>query len=132
MANSEQRTAASPSLGQALKGYFWWTHPRGSVPYDVMVSLILAFIFLAPIWINFRDKPQPRPPHQAEVVMQQEGDGLLCTVDASAVKTGSDADIRASLLRIIEPLAGEVTIDRYAAVSDRDHKITAYKVWVHR
>ena len=130
MANSEQRPAAS--LGQTLKGYFWWTHPRGSVPYDVMVSLILAFIFLAPIWINFRDKPQPRPPHQAEVVMQREGNGLICTVDASAVKAGSDAEVRESLLHIIEPLAGEVTIDRYAAVTGRDRNITAYKVWAHR
>ena len=130
MANSEQQTAAS--FGQTLKGYFWWTHPRGSVPYDVMVSLILAFIFLAPIWINFRDKPQPRPPRQTEVVMQQEGGGLLCTVDAAAVKPGNDAELRASLLRVIEPLAGEVTIDRYAAVHDRNNNITAYKVWAHR
>ncbi len=120
------------NFGKTLKGYFWWTHPRGSVPYDVMVSLILAFIFLAPIWINFRDKPQPRPPHQTEIVMQQQGDGFVYTVDASAVRAGSDAEVRESLLRVVEPLAGEVTIDRYAAVRDRDHNVTAYKVWAHR
>jgi hypothetical protein len=119
------------SIGQTLKSYFWWTYPRGSVPYDVMVSAILAFIFLAPLWINFRDRPQPRPPHQTEVVMQQQGDGFVCTVDASAVKPGSDADVRESLLRVVEPLAGEVTIDRYTAVRDRDQNITAYKVWAH-
>ncbi len=130
MAKSEERRAGS--FGETLKGYFWWTHPRGSVPYDVMVSLILAFIFLAPIWINFRDKPQPRPPHQTEVVMRQDGDGLVCTVDASAVRAGSDAQIRESLLRVIEPLTGGVTIDRYTAVRDRDQNITAYKVWAHR
>ena len=129
MANGEQRTAAS--FGQTVKGYFWWTYPRGSVPYDVMVTLILAFIFLAPIWINFRDKPQPRPPRQTEIVMQQQGDGFVYTVDASAVKAGSDAELRESLLRVVEPLSGEVTIERYAAVRDRDH-ITAYKVWAHR
>jgi hypothetical protein len=115
-----------------LKGYFWWTYPRGSVPYDVMVSLILAFIFLAPLWINFRDKPQPRPPHQTEVVAYQEGGGLVYTVDASAVKTGNDAEIRDSLLRVIEPIAGEITIDRYLPQQDHKHNITAYKVWAHR
>ena len=115
-----------------LKGYFWWTYPRGSVPYDVMVSLILAFIFLAPVWINFRDKPQPRPPRQSEVVAQQEGDGLVYTVDASAVRAGSDAETRDSLMRVIEPIAGEVTIDRYSPVRDHDQNITAYKVWGHR
>src|SRR4051812_14314767 len=96
------------SVTQTLRSYFWWTYPRGSVPYDVMVSLILAFIFLAPLWVNFRDKPQPRPPRQTEVVMQQEGDGLLCTIDASAVNSSSDEDVRDSLLRVLEPVAGEV------------------------
>jgi hypothetical protein len=119
-------------LGQTLRGYFWWTYPRGSVHYDVMVSVILAFIFLGPLWINFRDKPQERPPHQTEVVVQQEGDGFLYKVDASAVRPGSDAEVRESLLRIIEPIGGEVAIDRYDAVRDSNHQIVAYKVWVRR
>ena len=116
----------------SLKGYFWWTYPRGSVPYDVMVSLILAFIFLAPLFVNFRDKPQPKPPRQTEIVAQQEGDGLIYTVDASAVPTGSDVAVRESLVRAIEPIAGEITIDRFAALRDRDNNVTAYKVWAHR
>jgi hypothetical protein len=120
------------SSGQTLKGYFWWTYPRGSVHYDVMVTLILAFIFLTPLWVNFRDKPQPKPPKQTEVVMQQEGNGLLCTVDASGVDEASDAQIRESLLRIIEPLAGEVVIDRYQPVRNEKQNVTAYKVWAHR
>lgn len=119
-------------FGQTLRGYFWWTHPRGSVHYDVMVTLILAFIFLAPLWINFRDKPQERPPRQTEVVVQQEGDGFLYKVDASAVKVGSDAEVRESLLRIIEPIGGYVTIDRYQPVRDSQHNVVAYNVWAHR
>jgi hypothetical protein len=120
------------SPGQTLKSYFWWTHPRGSVPYDVMVTLILAFIFLTPIWVNFRDKPQPKPPRQTEVIMQQEGDGLVCTVDASAVDDASDARIRESLMRVIEPLAGEVVIERFQPTRDKNQNITAYKVWARR
>jgi hypothetical protein len=124
--------AAMSKLGQTVKGYIWWTHPRGSVPYDVMVTLILAFIFLAPLWINFRDKPQERPPRQTEVVVQQEGDGFLYKVDASAVREGSEAEIHESLLRIIEPIGGEITIDRYQPVRDSNHHVVAYKVWGHR
>jgi hypothetical protein len=120
------------SAGQTLRGYFWWTYPRGSVPYDVMVTLILAFIFLAPHWINFRDKPQPRPPRQSEIVVQQQGDGFLYTVDASVVRSGSDASIRESLMRVIEPVAGYIAIDRYQEVRDKDHNLTVYKVWAHR
>ena len=115
-----------------LKGYLWWTYPRGSAPYDVMVALILAFIFLVPIWVNFRDKPVERSPHQTEVIVQQAGDGFLYKVDASAVKGGSEAEVRESLLRIIEPIAGDVSVDRYEPLRDGNHKVIAYKVWVHR
>ena len=39
-------------FGQTVKGYIWWTYPRGSVPYDIMVTVILAFIFLTPLWVT--------------------------------------------------------------------------------
>ena len=97
-----------------------------------MKTLILAFIFLAPIWVNFRDKPQERPPHQAEVVVQQVGDGFLYKVDAADVKNGSEADTRESLVRVIEPIAGEITIDHYKEVLDTNHRVVAYQVWAHR
>jgi len=31
-----------------LRSYFFWTYERGSFHYDVMVTLILAFIFITP------------------------------------------------------------------------------------
>jgi hypothetical protein len=119
-------------LGQTLRGYFWWTYPRGSVHYDVMVTLILAFIFLSPIWINFRDKPMERSPHQAEVVVQPWGDGFLYKVDAANLKTGTDVEVRDSLQRIIFPISGYVTIERYEAVRDGHHNVVAYRVWARR
>ena len=115
-----------------LKRFILWDFPRGGWQYDVVVGIILAFIFLTPIWVNFRDKPQERPPHQTEVIVQQEGYGFVYKVDASAVKMGNDAEIRESLLRIIEPVTGEVTIDRYEQVRDAKHNLIAYKVWGHR
>ncbi|HKD92335.1 MAG TPA: hypothetical protein VKB56_10535, partial [Terriglobales bacterium] len=56
------------SIGQTIRGYLWWTYPRGSVHYDVMVTLILAFIFLTPSTI-FHDKPVSRGPSPTEVVV---------------------------------------------------------------
>jgi hypothetical protein len=120
------------NFGKTLRGYFWWTYPRGSVHYDVMVTLILAFIFLTPLWVNFRDKPTERPAQQSEVVVQRWGDGFLYKVDAGSVNTRSDATVRDSLLRVIEPIAGYVTIDRYEPVRDKNSAVTAYRVWVHR
>jgi hypothetical protein len=97
-----------------------------------MVTLILAFIFLAPLWINFRDKPVELSPYQTEVVVRAEGNGFLYKVDAAAIKAGSDDEIREALLRVIEPVAGEIRIDRYEAVRDNKHNVIAYRVWGHR
>jgi hypothetical protein len=125
----------APAMGkisQTIKGYIWWMYPRGSVHYDVMVTLVLAFIFLAPLWINFRDKPVERSPYQTEVVVKPEGSGFLYKVDAAAIQSGSDDQVRDELLRTIEPIAGEIRIDRYEAVRDNKHNIVAYNVWGHR
>ena len=119
-------------ISQTIKGYVWWMYPRGSVHYDVMVTLILAFIFLGPLWINFRDKPVVRSPYQTEVVVKAEGNGFLYKVDAAAIKPGDDEAIREELLRVIEPVAGEIRIDRYEAVRDDKHNVIAYQVWGHR
>jgi len=119
-------------LRQVLGSYLWWTSPRGSVPYDIMVSVILAFIFLAPLVINFGDKPTVRAPHQTEVVVMPQGKGFVYKVDAAAVQEGSDEEIRESLLRVLEPISGELTIDHYQPVRDGKKKIVAYQVWAHR
>jgi hypothetical protein len=119
-------------ISQTIKGYVWWMYPRGSVHYDVMVTLILAFIFLAPLSINFRDKPVERSPYQTEVVVKAEGNGFLYKVDAAAIKPGDDEAIREELLRVIEPVAGEIGIDHYEEVRDSKHNVIAYKVWGHR
>ena len=64
-------------MWQTLKSYFWWTHPRGNFHYDVMVSLILLFIFITPHFVNFNDKPIERVPHPTgvQVEIQPEGNG---------------------------------------------------------
>ena len=47
-----------------LKHFIFWEYPRGSWQYDVIVGVILAFIFLTPGgW--FRD--QPRIPHVSAI-----------------------------------------------------------------
>jgi hypothetical protein len=48
---------------KTIKCYIWWTYERGSFHYDVMVTIILLFIFLAPLVIDFRDKPPAPNPH---------------------------------------------------------------------
>jgi len=121
------------SIGKTLKGYIWWTHPRGCFHYDVMVTAILLFIFAAPLFIHFNDKPVERTLHLTGVVVTPEGTNkLVCRVEASAVQEESEAGIRDSLIRVIEPIVGEVKFIRYEAVRDNKGKIIAYNVWVQR
>jgi hypothetical protein len=118
---------------KTIRGYIWWTHPRGNLHYDVMVTIILLFIFVTPMFVNFNDKPTERTPHPTGVVVQPDGtQGFIYRVDAAAVKGHSDAEIISALTSVIEPIAGEVTITRFEMVPDSVGNPIAYKVWVKR
>jgi hypothetical protein len=118
-------------IWQTIRGYIWWTHPRGNMHYDVMVTLILAFIFFMPPRV-FNDKPTERVPHQSEVLVVPDGDNLIYEIDASAVQSKTDTSIREDLLRVIEPIAGEAEVTRYEAVADSHGKVKVFKVWVKK
>lgn len=119
-------------IWQILKSYVWWTHARGSVHYDVMVTLILLFIFLTPRWL-FKDKPVEGMPHQTEVVVSQDGaNGFIYRVDASVVQSKDEAVVRENLLRVIEPIAGEVDILSFEPERDAKGRVTSYRVRVRR
>jgi hypothetical protein len=120
-------------IWRTIRGYILWTHDRGSMHYDVMVTLILAFLFVTPYFINFKDKPVARTPHQTEIVVLPDGSkGFIYQVEAAAVRGDDDSAIRGSLERIIEPISGEVEIRRFEAVRDNKGRIIAYKAWVRR
>lgn len=120
------------SIWQTIRGYIWWTHPRGNLHYDIMVTLILAFIFITPHYVSFNDKPAERIPHQTGVQVQPNGEGFIYRIDAHAVNGTSDAEIRAGLLKVIEPIAGEVKLSRYETVPDTHGNLVAYRAWVQR
>jgi hypothetical protein len=118
-------------MWSTIRGYFWWTYPRGSVHYDVMVTLILAFVFLAPLKFNFKDKPQEKPVHPIRVIVTSDpAGGFIYGVEAAAVHGANDAEIRESLEGIIEPIAGDVDITRWEPVRDNKGHVNEYRVWV--
>jgi hypothetical protein len=127
--------AAAPvnNVWRTIRNYVLWSYDRGSLHYDVMVTLILAFLFLSPYYINFNDKPIERAPHPTGVVVLPDGQaGFICQIEASAVTGKDDDTVRQQLLRVIEPITGEVAINRYEMMRDSSGKVTAYKVWVER
>lgn len=131
--------AAEPPLPMKLvwrtiRGYILWSYERGTLQYDVMVTLILLFVFLTPYWINYNDKPIERNPHPigVAVIPDTGGSGLIYQIEAAAISATDDDAIREQLLRIIEPISGEVSILKYEAVRDRSGTVQSYKVWVQR
>ncbi len=122
-----------------LRGYLFWTYERGSLHYDVMVTLILAFLFVSPHLIDFKDRPaETTALHSSEVLVKEAGSRhgnsrfmyQIRAEDMSSAK--SDADRQTAFLRLIEPISGEVTLEHYEPVKDASGKVIAYNVWVLR
>lgn len=130
--------ADAPSLSmnavwRTIRSYILWQHERGTLHYDVMVTLIVIFIFASPYWISYNDKPVTRNLHQTDIVVTTDAQGgLLYEISAGAISAGDDGSIRGQLLRVIEPISGAVSIVKYEAVADRRGKVESYRVWVKR
>lgn len=126
------------TVRQVLRSYFYWTYSRGSFHYDVMVTLILAFIFVTPQipgW-SYGDKPSSTSglAHPIEVV-GNGGRGLIITVQAADVTVpagASEKAVRQILRKAIEPVTGDaVSVERWATVTDEQGH-AAWQVWAHR
>jgi len=118
---------------RTIRSYVLWQHERGTLHYDIMVTLILLFVFFSPRVINFNDKPAPRNLHLSDVVVTPDAQGrLVYQISASAISPGDDQSVRDQLLQIIKPISGEVTIVNYEPVTDGKGHVQAYKVLVKR
>jgi len=121
------------AVWRTIRGYILWQYERGTLHYDIMVTLILIFIFFSPRVIDFNDKPIARNSHPTDVVVTTDGEGrLLYQVAAGAISAGDDRSTRAQLLRIIEPISGAVSIVSYEIVNDSKGHVQSYKVVVRR
>jgi len=122
-----------------LKSYFFWTYERGSFHYDVMVTLILLFLFISPRFIDFQDKPVPEIPMQKSEVLVKSAPSAAGEAefvyevrvdDLHGAKT--DAEIRDAILKVVEPIAGAVTLQKYTPVADPKGHVIAYDATVVR
>jgi len=134
--NQNASTGEKRTLKQILLSYFYWTYPRGCFHYDVMVTLILLFIFATPWVWNYGDKPSPSagPSHPIEVV-GNDGHGLIVTVqavDADVPAGAPDAVVKKALRKAIEPVTGDaVSVEHWETVTDAKGNV-AWKVWARR
>ena len=122
-----------------LGSYIFWAYERGSVQYDIMVTAILIFMFVSPHIISYNDKPvETVALHASEVLVREAGTssgGSRFIYQVRAEDMGSvatDSERRAAILRVIEPISGEVSLDHYEAVRDAQGKVIAYNAWIIR
>jgi|SRR5208337_3227818 len=126
------------TLKQLFLSYFYWTYPRGSFHYDIMVTLILLFIGVTPFFWNYGDKPSPigGPLHPIQVI-GNDGQGMIVTVQASDVSldphtAAPDSVVKKALRKAILPVTGDdVFIEHWETVTDVQGN-SAWKVWAHR
>ncbi len=137
---TQPASTASPrrTLKEIFLSYFYWTYSRGTFHYDVMVTLILAFIFVTPWLWNYGDKPSPigGPLHPIQVI-GNDGQGVIVTVQASDVDldlhtSESNMAVKKALRKAIEPVTGDdVFIVHWETAADNQgHPV--WKVWAHR
>jgi hypothetical protein len=125
-------------MKKLLKSYFYWTYPRGCFHYDVMVTLILLFIFATPHLWNYGDRPSNAagPPHPIQVI-GDGGRGLIITVQAADVDldlntAATPQAVKKALHRAIEPVTGDaVFVTRWETVQDAQGNLS-WKVWARR
>jgi len=118
---------------RTIRSYILWQHERGTLHYDIMVTLILIFVFFSPRVIDFNDKPAVRDPHLTDVVVTTDAQGgLLYQISASMITPGDDQSVRDQLLRVIKPISGDVMIVKYEPVADGKGHVQTYKVLVKR
>ncbi len=120
-----------------IRSYILWQHERGTLHYDIMVTLILIFVFFSPRVINFNDKPVLHISHPisdpSDVVVTPDGQGgLIYQISASAIARGDENAVRNQLQQIIRPISGEVSIVKYDGVLDQKGQVESYRVWVKR
>ena len=124
---------------KTLRSYIFWTYERGSFHYDVMVTLILLFLFVSPRFIDFEEKPVPEiPMQQSEVLVKaaplSNGEAQFVyeirVDDLQGART--DADLRQAILNVVEPISGNLTLEKYTPVADPKGHVIAYDATIVR
>jgi|SRR5436190_16475338 hypothetical protein len=103
------------------KRFLLWDYPRASWQYDVMVGLILAFLFLTPRDI-FRDRPR------ASSIVQIPSDrGRAFILEPGLLQSVPDAERKARVEGILRARYGtKDTVVKVEAIRDHEQELTGF------
>lgn len=112
-----------------LKSFVLWDYARGSWQYDVMVGLILAFIFLTPrAW--FRD--QPRTPAAARITTLPATNGSqVFWVEPELLSSIPENERLARLGEMLKTQTHKTqTVTRLEPIYDSEQEVKGYMAFV--
>ena len=110
---------------------FFWTYERGTWQYDVMVILILAFIFVTPRhW--FHDRPIGMPATPSDVVLLLNGKTQkIYKLRAALIDAKIDGSLEQGVRRVLRSFTGKSwEITRIEPATDSSGQVVSYAVWV--
>ena len=130
-------TPAPTSPLRLLRSYLFWTYERGSLHYDVMVTLILLFLFISPHFIDFHDRPLPEIPKRSnEFLLRDAGHfgairRFVFSVRAEDLHNiQSDDDVRAQIADRVAHFAPDAQVNGITPVKDPHGHIVRYDATV--
>jgi hypothetical protein len=109
-----------------LKRFILWDFPRGGWQYDVMVGLIVAFIFLTPRAV-FRD--QPRIPNARSISMLPSENGSLpFWIDLDLLGGTPESARAAKLTQVLRAQTGNgrLTVTRVEEIRGSEDELLGY------
>jgi hypothetical protein len=109
-----------------MKRFLLWSFERGSIQYDVICLVILAFIFVIPPAF-FDDRPDYMRIRLSDQIVRQAHDDEGNPVWVVKLKTEQDA-----IDRLKVSLGQSIRISRIQPVDDSTAARVAYAFWVER
>jgi len=112
-----------------LKRFIFWDYPRASWQYDVMVGIIVAFIFLTPRgW--FRDQPRTPMVSSIAVLPAEHGSNVFWVEPELLADLPKDQQPQ-KLAELLKRFTHQkqVTVTRVEPVADSDGETTGYMVF---
>ena len=127
------------AIGRFIGRILFWSHDRGTVPYDLLVIAIVAFVFLSPRrW--FHDEPDNGPLPQQTLVSclpsASSGKELRCRVDAQLLfPPQRSPELQEKAHEILRTNAAELKgrtfqIEKIQPVVSEDGSVRYYDVYV--
>jgi len=118
-----------------MKRFLLWEFERGSIHYDVICGVILAFILSTPRWV-FNDRPDFMRVKLTDPIVRQSRDDDGNTVFTVKLRTPPWSSDEINRQDAIKSLSGTLNMPvqplKMEQVYDTTGALVAYSIWLER